>query len=393
MPDNDVVLVSAVRSAVAKGKKDGALAATHPIELSALLMKEAVSRVGVNAAMIDDVAWGCAMPEASQGLNVARLSALRAGFPVEVPAQTINRFCSSGLQTIANGAMQIMSGMADVVLAGGVEMMSQVPMSGYHARLDADAMESYIGMGFTAERVADRWQVSRGDQDAWALRSQQRAAEAMKNGLFDGQIVTVPVERVSWKGTDKQVQELGFAKDELVRADTTADGLAKLRPAFKATGTVTAGNASPFSDGAAAVLLMRRSVAEAHGLRPLARFVNFAVAGVDPDIMGVGPLKAVPKALARAGMSMDDLDLIEFNEAFAAQVLAVMRELKMPEDKVNVNGGAIALGHPLGATGAKLTTQLVHELGRRGGGHGLVTMCIGGGMGAAGIFEVYPAAA
>ena len=393
MPDNDVVLVSAVRSAVAKGKKDGALAATHPIELSALLMKEAVSRVGVNAAMIDDVAWGCAMPEASQGLNVARLSALRAGFPVEVPAQTINRFCSSGLQTIANGAMQIMSGMADVVLAGGVEMMSQVPMSGYHARLDADAMESYIGMGFTAERVADRWQVSRGDQDAWALRSQQRAAEAMKHGVFDGQIVTVPVERVSWKGTDKQVQELGFAKDELVRADTTAEGLAKLRPAFKATGTVTAGNASPFSDGAAAVLLMRRSVAEAHGLRPLARFVNFAVAGVDPDIMGVGPLKAVPKALARAGMSMDDLDLIEFNEAFAAQVLAVMRELKMPEDKVNVNGGAIALGHPLGATGAKLTTQLVHELGRRGGGHGLVTMCIGGGMGAAGIFEVYPAAA
>ena len=356
-------------------------------------MKEAVSRVGVNAAMIDDVAWGCAMPEASQGLNVARLSALRAGFPVEVPAQTINRFCSSGLQTIANGAMQIMSGMADVVLAGGVEMMSQVPMSGYHARLDADAMESYIGMGFTAERVADRWQVSRGDQDAWALRSQQRAAEAMKHGVFDGQIVTVPVERVSWKGTDKQVQELGFAKDELVRADTTAEGLAKLRPAFKATGTVTAGNASPFSDGAAAVLLMRRSVAEAHGLRPLARFVNFAVAGVDPDIMGVGPLKAVPKALARAGMSMDDLDLIEFNEAFAAQVLAVMRELKMPEDKVNVNGGAIALGHPLGATGAKLTTQLVHELGRRGGGHGLVTMCIGGGMGAAGIFEVYPAAA
>ena len=393
MPDNDVVLVSAVRSAVAKGKKDGALAATHPIELSALLMKEAVSRVGVNAAMIDDVAWGCAMPEASQGLNVARLSALRAGFPVEVPAQTINRFCSSGLQTIANGAMQIMSGMADVVLAGGVEMMSQVPMSGYHARLDADAMESYIGMGFTAERVADRWQVSRGDQDAWALRSQQRAAEAMKHGVFDGQIVTVPVERVSWKGTDKQVQELGFAKDELVRADTTAEGLAKLRPAFKATGTVTAGNASPFSDGAAAVLLMRRSVAEAHGLRPLARFVNFAVAGVDPDIMGVGPLKAVPKALARAGMSMDDLDLIEFNEAFAAQVLAVMRELKMPEDKVNVNGGAIALGHPLGATGAKLTTQLVHERGRRGGGPGLVTMCIGGGMGAAGIFEVYPAAA
>ncbi len=391
--NNDVVLVSAVRSAVAKGKKDGALAATHPIELSALLMKEAVSRVGVDAATIDDVAWGCAMPEASQGLNVARLSALRAGFPVDVPAQTINRFCSSGLQSIANGAMQIMCGMADVVLAGGVEMMSQVPMSGYHARLDADAMESYIGMGFTAERVAERWKVSRADQDAWALRSQQRAAEAVKNGSFDGQIVSVPVERVSWKGTEKQVQKLGFAKDELVRADTTAEALAKLRPAFKANGTVTAGNASPLSDGAAAVLLMRRSVAEARGLRALARFVNFAVAGVDPDVMGVGPIKAVPKVLARARMTMDDLDLIEFNEAFAAQVVAVMRELKMPEDKVNVNGGAIALGHPLGATGAKLTTQIVYELGRRGGGHGLVTMCIGGGMGAAGIFEVYPAAA
>ena len=391
--NDDVVLVSAIRSAVGKGRKDGALSATHPIELSALLMREAVERIGVDPATIDDVAWGCAMPEASQGLNVARLSALRAGFPVEVPAQTINRFCSSGLQTIASGAMQIMSGMADVVLAGGIEMMSHVPMSGYHARLDPDAMEGYIGMGFTAERVAERWNISRADQDAWALRSQQKAAAAMKNGSFDGQIVSVPVEKVSWKGTEKQVQALEFAKDELVRAETTAEGLAKLRPAFKTNGTVTAGNASPYSDGAAAVLLMRRSAAEARGLRPLARFVSFAVAGVDPDVMGVGPIKAVPKVLARAGMTMSDIDLIEFNEAFAAQVLAVMRELGMPEDKVNVNGGAIALGHPLGATGAKLTTQLVHELGRRGGGHGLVTMCIGGGMGAAGIFEVYPAAA
>ena len=388
---NEVVLVSAVRSAVAKGKKDGSLAATHPIELSALLMKEAVARAGIDAATIDDVAWGCAMPEASQGLNVARLSALRAGFPVEVPAQTINRFCSSGLQTIANGAMQIMSGMADVVLSGGIEMMSQVPMSGYHARLDIDAIESYIGMGFTAERVADRWKVSRADQDAWALRSQQKAAAAIAAGAFTSQIVPVPVERVSWKGTEKQVQQLSFAKDELVRGETTAEGLAKLRPAFKATGSVTAGNASPFSDGAAAVLLMRRSHADALGIKPLARFVSFAVAGVDPDVMGIGPIKAVPKALARAGMSIGDMDLIEFNEAFAAQVVAVMRELNMSEDKVNVNGGAIALGHPLGATGAKLTTQLVHELGKRGGGHGLVTMCIGGGMGAAGVFEVYAA--
>ncbi len=388
---NEAVLVTAVRSAVAKGKKDGALATTHPVELSALLMKQAVARAGIDAAIIDDVAWGCAMPEASQGLNVARLSALRAGFPVEVPAQTINRFCSSGLQTIADGAMQIMSGMADVVLSGGIEMMSQVPMSGYHARLDLDAMESYIGMGFTAERVAERWKVSRAEQDAWALRSQQRAAAAIATGAFDSQIVPVPVQRVTWNGTEKQVHQGEFAKDELVRADTSAEGLAKLRPAYKATGTVTAGNASPFSDGAAAVLLMRRSRADALGLKPLARFVSFAVAGVDPDIMGVGPVKAVPKALARAGLAMSDIDLIEFNEAFAAQVVAVMRELEMPEDKVNVNGGAIALGHPLGATGAKLTTQLVHELARRGGGYGLVTMCIGGGMGAAGVFEVYSA--
>ena len=244
---NDVVLVSAVRSAVARGKKDGSLAATHPIELSALLMKAAVDRVGVNADTIDDIAWGCAMPEASQGLNVARLSALRAGFPVEVPAQTINRFCSSGLQTIASGAMQIMSGMADVVLSGGIEMMSQVPMSGYHARLDADAIDGYIGMGFTAERVAERWKVTRTDQDAWALRSQQRAAAALASGVFATQIVPVPVEQVSWNGTDKQVRQSSFTLDELVRSDTTAQGLAKLRPAFKATGSVTAGNASPFS--------------------------------------------------------------------------------------------------------------------------------------------------
>ena len=391
--NNEVVIVSAVRSAVGKGKKDGALATTHPVELSALMMKTAIERAGIDKATIDDVAWGCAMPEASQGLNVARLSSLRAGLPVEVPAQTVNRFCSSGLQTIADGAMQIMSGMSDVILAGGVEMMSQVPMSGYHARLDPQALESYIGMGFTAERVADRWKISRADQDAWALGSQQKAAAAIKRGAFTGQIVPVPVERVTWRGTEKQIETLTFDRDELVRTETTSEGLAKLKPAFKANGTVTAGNASPYSDGAAAVVLMRRANADALGLKPLARFVSFAVAGVDPDVMGVGPIKAVPKALKRAGLSMKDLDLIEFNEAFASQVLAVIRELGMPEDKVNVNGGAIALGHPLGATGTKLTTQLVHELGRRGGGHGLVTMCIGGGMGAAGIFEVYPAAA
>jgi acetyl-CoA acyltransferase len=384
----DCVIVSATRSAVARGKKDGGLASVHPVELSAAMMRSAVSRAGIDPAIIDDVYWGCAMPEASQGLNIARLAALRAGFPVSVPAATVNRFCSSGLQTIAMGAQSILSGMADVVVAGGVEMMSQVPMSGFHTRLDPEITESYIGMGFTAERVAERWKISREAQDRWALGSQQKAARAVAAGTFDAEITSVDVERVSWNGAAKDVKTSAFARDELPRADTSAEGLAKLRPAFKTTGTVTAGNASPYSDGASALVLMTGTRAKELGLKPLARFVTFAVAGVEPDIMGVGPLKAVPKALARAGLSLADIDLIEFNEAFAAQVLAVMGDLGMNESKVNVNGGAIALGHPLGATGAKLTTQLIHELGRRGGGKGLVTMCVGGGMGAAGVFEV-----
>lgn len=383
-----VYIVSAVRSAVGRGKKDGSLASVHPVELSAQVMKAAIANAGVEAAIIDDIYWGCAMPEASQGLNVARLASLRAGIPVEVPSATVNRFCSSGLQTIALGAQQIMSGMAEVVLAGGVEMMSQVPMSGYHTRLDPEITESYIGMGFTAERVAERWKVSRDDQDRWALGSQQKAARALADGTFDGQIVPIDVEQVKWNGAKKEESTRRFAQDELPRPETTAEGLAKLRPAFKAKGTVTAGNASPYSDGAAAVLLMSESRMKATGAKALARFITFATAGVDPDIMGVGPIKAVPKALKQAGMTLADVDLIEFNEAFAAQVCAVMKDLGMDEARVNVNGGAIALGHPLGATGSKLTTQLVHELGKRGGGIGLVTMCVGGGMGAAGLFEV-----
>jgi len=385
MSANDAVIVSAVRSAVGRGKKDGSLANVHPVDLSAEVLKAAVSRAGVAPGDVDDVIWGCAMPEASQGLNMARLSVLRAGFPVEVPATTVNRFCSSGLQTIAMGAQAIMSGMAETVIAGGIEMMSQVPMSGYHTRLNPAITESYIGMGFTAERVAERWKVSRADQDAWALGSHEKAARAWQAGRFSDQIVPIEAERVNGNGTTERA---AFARDELVRADTTAEKLAKLQPAFKAGGTVTAGNASPYSDGAAALVLMKRAKAEALGLRPLARFVTFAAAGVEPDVMGVGPIKAVPKALRLAGMSLADMDLIEFNEAFASQILASMRELGMPDDRVNVNGGAIALGHPLGATGAKLTTQLIHELQRRGGGRGLVTMCVGGGMGAAGIFEV-----
>jgi len=387
---NDVVIVSAVRSPVGKGKKDGALASVHAVDLSAHMIRAAIDKVGVDPLTIDDVYWGCAMPEATQGLNVARLAWLRAGMPVEVPAATINRFCSSGLQTIAMGAQAIMSGMADCVLAGGIEMMSQVPMSGYHTRLDPELTESYIGMGFTAERVAQRWNVTREDQDRWALGSQQKAAKAWADNRFAEQIVPIPVERAAWHGAEKKESTNEVARDELPRVDTTIERLAKLKPAFKMNGTVTAGNASPYSDGSAAVLLMAADRAKELGLKPLARFITFASAGVEPDVMGVGPIKAVPKALKRAGLQLSDVKLIEFNEAFAAQVVAVVRELGMPEDIVNVNGGAIALGHPLGATGAKLTTQLVHELGKRGGGIGLVTMCVGGGMGAAGLFEIYP---
>ena len=387
----EVVIVSAARSAVARGKKDGSLASVHPVDLSATVMKAITDRVKFDAGMIDDVIWGCAMPEAGQGLNHARLAVLRAGFPVEVSAMTVNRFCSSGLQTIALGAQAIMSGMNDVILAGGVEMMSAVPMSGYHTRLHPDMVEENIGMGFTAERVAKRWGITRQMQDEFALGSQQKAAAAQAAGRFTDEIIPVPVERVKWNGAAKTVETVPFATDELVRGATTIEGLAKLPPAFKPGGTVTAGNASPLSDGAAGVLMMSRATADALGLKPLARFVTFATAGVDPDVMGIGPVKAVPKALARAGVALGDVKLIEFNEAFAAQALAVIKELQMDTSRVNVNGGAIALGHPLGASGAKLTVQLIHELRRRGGGLGMVTMCIGGGMGAAGLLEVMPA--
>jgi acetyl-CoA acyltransferase len=369
----DVVIVSAVRTAVGRGKPDGALAGLHPVDVSSAVMKAAVERAGIEPGIIEDVQWGCAMPEASQGLNHARLAWLRADYPVETSAATINRFCSSG----------------DTVLTGGIEMMSQVPMSGYNARLSPDLTESMIGMGFTAERVAKRWNVSREAQDTFACDSQQKAVRAIGAGAFKEQIVPVTVPKTSWSGAEKTVRETVFDTDETPRAETSMEGLAKLRPAFAPTGTVTAGNASPYSDGAAAVLLMSADRAQELGLVPLARFVSFATAGVEPDIMGVGPIKAVPKALKRAGLSLSDIKLIEFNEAFASQALAVIGDLGMDTSIVNVNGGAIALGHPLGATGAKLTTQLVHELRKRGGGYGMVTMCIGGGMGAAGIFEVF----
>lgn len=387
---NEVVIVSAVRTAVGRGKADGAIASLHPVDVSSAVMNEALKRGGVDAGLIEDVQWGCAMPEASQGLNVARLSWLRGGLPVETSAATINRFCSSGLQSVANGAQAIIAGMGDAVMCGGVEMMSQVPMSGYFTRLSPEITESYIGMGFTAERVSKRWGVSRADQDAFSYDSQMKAAAAMKANKFASQILPLTVKHYAWNGAEKTVTERVIATDECPRPETTLEGLAKLRPAFSAAGTVTAGNASPYSDGSAAVLVMSKKKADELGLKPLARFVSFATAGVEPDVMGVGPIKAVPKALSRAGLSLSDIKLIEFNEAFAAQALAVMKELQFDPSIVNVNGGAIALGHPLGATGAKLTTQLLYELRSRGGGLGMVTMCIGGGMGAAGIFDVYP---
>lgn len=385
----DAVIVSAVRTAVGRGKADGSLAHVHPVDLSAVVIQEAVKRADVNPRDIDDVLWGCAMPEGSQGLNIARLAVLRARLPVSVPATTVNRFCASGLQSVAGAAQAIMSGMADVVIAGGVEMMSQVPMSGWHTRLHPDMTESMISMGLTAERVAERWKVSRADQDAYALESHVKASAAQAAGRFDDQIVPVPVRRVTWNGASRSVEEGLFAQDELVRPDTSLERLGKLKPAFKAGGSVTAGNASPYSDGAAATVVVSGDYAAAHGLEPIALFRGFGAGGVEPDIMGMGPIEAVPKALKRAGITLDDIALIEFNEAFASQALAVKRELGFPDDRLNVNGGAIALGHPLGATGTKLVTQLLHELARRGGGLGLVTMCIGGGMGAAGVFEVY----
>jgi len=389
MQMKDAVIVSAVRTAGARGKKDGGLATVHPIDLSAEVLKAVVQRVKLDPALVDDVLWGCAMPEGAQGLNIARMGVLRAGFPVEVSAATVNRFCSSGLQTVAMAAQSIMTGLCDVVIAGGVEMMSAVPMGGFHTRLHPEMIEENIGMGFTAERVAVRWGITRDQADDFALGSQQKAAAALQRGAFANEIVPVPVQRVTWKRGKKSTEMTQFSVDELVRAETTREGLGKLKPAFSAKGVVTAGNSSPLSDGAAALLLMSAEKARQLGLKPLARFVTFATAGVAPDIMGVGPIKAVPKALAKAGLSLGAMKMIELNEAFATQGLAVMNELGMDASRVNVNGGAIALGHPLGATGAKLTTQLVHALGSSGGGLGMVTMCIGGGMGAAGIFEVY----
>lgn len=388
----EAVIVAGARTPVGRAKK-GTLANVRPDDLGALVVKETLKRAGNYEGNIDDLIIGCAMPEAEQGLNMARNIGALAGLPDTVPAITINRYCSSGLQSIAYAAERIMIGHADTIIAGGAESMSLVPMMGHvvrpNARLAETAPEYYMGMGHTAEEVARRFNISREDQDAFAVRSHLKAAKAIKEGKFVDEIVPVDVILRS-VGLDNKLVErsIVFSQDEGVRADSTVETLAKLRPAFSVTGTVTAGNSSQTSDGAAAVLLMDREKAEAQGLTPLVKFRSFAVGGVPPEIMGIGPVVAIPKALKLAGLELSDIDLFELNEAFASQSIQVIRELGLDEEKVNVNGGAIALGHPLGCTGAKLTLSLIHEMKRRNQQFGVVTMCIGGGMGAAGVFEL-----
>lgn len=389
----EAVIVSGVRTAVGRSHK-GSLASVRPDELAATVVKEVINRAGVDAALVEDVIMGCAMPEGEQGLNVARIAAIRAGLPTSVAGQTVNRFCSSGLQTIATAAQAIMTGMNEVMIAGGVESMSLVPMTGNkfspNPWLTAEYPEVYTSMGLTAENVAQRFGVSREDQDQFALRSHKRAAAAILEGKFKEEVVPIEVRKV-WIDDHGERREKSFTfdTDEGVRYDTSMKALGRLRPVFRNKGSVTAGNSSQTSDGAAALLLMSRTKAQELGLEPILAFRSFAVAGVDPDIMGIGPVAAIPKALKLAGISVDSLGLIELNEAFAAQSLAVMRELGLDESITNVNGGAIALGHPLGCSGAKLTVQIMHEMVRRNVRYGLVTMCIGGGMGAAGVFEMY----
>lgn len=389
----EAVIVAATRTAVGRAKKGTTRNFRVDDMMKAVILELLQQTEGkLDPVQIDDVNIGCAMPEGTQGLNVARNISLMAGLPVDVPAQTINRFCSSGLQSIAIGAERIIANGADVVLAGGIESMSSVPGTGHYLRLNLDLVDTYpevyISMGQTAERVAEEFGVTREAQDEFAYNSHMKAAKAMDAGIFDEEIVPFEFEEVYVGADGKQVREkVVFKTDEHLRPDTTIEALSKLRPAFKNGGTVTAGNSSPLSDGAAGVILMEAEMAAKLGLTPLVRFVGFNVGGVRPEIMGVGPVAAVPKVLERTGVNLDDIDVLELNEAFASQSVAVVRELEFDPEKVNVNGGAIALGHPLGCTGAKLTVQAINEMKRQDAKYGMVTMCIGGGMGAAGIFE------
>ena len=388
----EVVIVSAVRTPVGKAKRGG-LATVRPDEMAATTIQALLKRTpNLDPAQIEDVVIGCAFPEGEQGLNMARMIALRAGLPDSVPAETINRYCASGVQSVAHVAYAIQSGQIEVGIAGGAESMTMIPMTGFkfspNPHFAQDLPHYYTNMGLTAENVSVKYGISREDQDEFSLKSHQKAAKAVNSGLFDPELVQIDVEVTELDEDDKQFKKhFSVKRDEGPRADTNIEALAKLKPAFKEGGVVTAGNSSQMSDGAAAVMVMSADKANELGLKPLARFVSFAVGGVPPELMGICPIVAIRKALKLAGLTLDDIDLIELNEAFAAQSLAVIRTLEIDERRVNVNGGAIALGHPLGCTGSKLTTQLIYEMGRRKSKYGMVTMCIGGGMGAAAIFE------
>ena len=387
----EVVIASAVRTPVGRAYKGG-LRATRPDDLAAVAIKGALARVPqLDAKEIEDVILGCAMPEAEQGMNVARIAALRAGLPVESSAMTINRFCSSGLQSIAMAAERIMSGGADVILAGGVESMTMIPMGGNKVSANPWLIENYpdayLSMGLTAERLAQRFGVTREQADEFSLASHQKALAAIAAGKFNDELVPIPVSFTTPNGSKPKRIDIEFKMDDGPRADTSMEALAALKPAFHAKGTVTAGNSSQMSDGAAVAVVMSGERAQALGIKPLARYVAFATAGYKPEEMGIGPVYAIPKALKMAGLTLDQIDVIELNEAFAAQSLSVIKAGELNPAKVNPNGGAIALGHPLGCTGAKLTASVIRELKRRNGKYGLVTMCVGGGMGAAGIFE------
>ncbi len=387
----EIVITSSVRTPVGRAYK-GTLRATRPDELAAVAIKGALARVPqLDPKEIEDVIFGCAMPEAEQGMNVARIASLRAGLPVEVSAVTINRFCSSGLQAIAMAAERIMAGGAEVMVAGGTESMSLIPMGGNKISpnpwLVDHYPDAYLSMGLTAERVAERFGITREQCDEFSLRSHQKALAAIAANKFEYEIVPVPVSFTVPNGSKPKRQEMTFKVDEGPRADTSLEALSALKPAFHVKGVTTAGNASQMSDGAAAAIVMSAERAKALGITPMARYVSFATAGYKPEEMGLGPVFAIPKALKLAGLRLEDIDVIELNEAFAAQSLAVIMEAKLNPDRVNPNGGAIALGHPLGCTGAKLTASVIRELKRRKARYGMVTMCVGGGMGAAGIFE------
>jgi len=388
---SNAYIVSAVRTAVGKANR-GTLRNTRPEELGGAVVREAVRRVsGLDDAMIDDVLIGCAMPEGPQGLNMGRVIAQIAGLPDAVPGATVNRFCSSGLQTIAMATQAISTGFADVIVAGGTESMSLVPMGGFYYQPDPGVVDTdidiYVSMGNTAENVAEAFDISRKEQDRFSVQSHVRALDAIQSGRFKDEVHPVTVENVQFANGAVQRSSAVFDTDEGPRADTSIEALARLRPVFRNGGSVTAGNSSQMSDAAAATVVMSAETVERLGAKPLARLVGFAVAGVAPELMGIGPMEAIPKVLKQTGLGMGDIGLVELNEAFASQSLAVIKEVGLDESIVNVNGGAIALGHPLGCTGAKLTATLIHEMKRRGVKYGIVTMCIGGGMGAAGIFE------